>query len=147
MNLFDVERFLSIGLWRLPLYQAPVNAALDTRDIETLKPIAKTTICLRIGHVQSEFDQEIKFHDPKGASKPSDYEVPDIHNIDFVSQDGDQESLEDSDQASGEEEERAEEEMLADEAQVYEGRGIILKIHSVNNYTPVTSTKVVATLF
>ena len=38
-------------------------------------------------------------------------------------------------------------EAALDEQFNYEGAGVILKIHQVNNYTPITSSKVVASLF
>lgn len=56
LPLFDTDRKLLAGIWKLPLYQAPVLTSLDVRDIETLKPIHKSLLCLRLSHISDDLD-------------------------------------------------------------------------------------------
>ena len=37
INVFDLHREVAQGIWRLPLYQSPVQASLDLRDIGALR--------------------------------------------------------------------------------------------------------------
>ena len=56
LNLFDHRRDLDKGVWKLPLYQSPTVAHLDVRDINTLKAIPSTVLCLRICNAQEHID-------------------------------------------------------------------------------------------
>ena len=88
MNVFDFQRELNRGLWRLPLYQCPVNLQLDTRDINTLKLIPDTCLCIRICNSQPEIDQNIRFYDHEDGNRLDDYMYPEIHQVDgYINQD------------------------------------------------------------
>ena len=78
-NLFDSSRQLNKGLWQLPLYQAPLEAHLDIRAVDALRPIPMTLLCLRITHAQDEMDQNLKLHDPRDASDINIYQMPEVH--------------------------------------------------------------------
>jgi hypothetical protein len=39
LNVFDLKREMNSGVWKLPLYQSPVQASIDCRDINTLQRI------------------------------------------------------------------------------------------------------------
>lgn len=56
-------------------------AQLDVRDINTLKAIPNTVLCLRICNAQQQLDQDIRFFDSKNGTRPIDYVIPEIHNI------------------------------------------------------------------
>jgi len=141
LNLFDIERRLNAGLFQLPLYQAPVRTGLDVRDIDSLRPISKVVLCLRMGHVAENIDTDIKFHDPNNGEQPNDYAVPDIHGTGRLERSddgsGDGRPLSRASLKSSEEGEQIalpEEEAVADDKFEYEGAGIILKIHSIYHY-------------
>ena len=68
------------GIWRLPLYQAPLEANLDIRDIDTLKLIPQIYLGIRIAHAQDNMDLQLKFHDSKNGKKTEDYKQPDVHD-------------------------------------------------------------------
>ena len=78
-NIFDYNRDLVTGIWKLPIYQAPIEHTIDMRDIDQLKPVAKTLLCFRVAHAQDNKDQMIKFHSAKTGMVPNDYTVPEVH--------------------------------------------------------------------
>ena len=81
LNVFDLKRDLNSGIWKLPLYQSPVLASLDTRDINTLQRIPHTALMMRVANMRKEFDVEIKEHNIRDGSRPGDYKIPKIHEI------------------------------------------------------------------
>ena len=81
LNVFDLKREINSGIWKLPLYQSPVLASLDTRDINTLQRIPHTALMMRVANMRKEFDVEIKEHNIRDGSRPGDYKIPKIHEI------------------------------------------------------------------
>ena len=70
INIFNFDREVATGTWRLPLYQAPVQTSLDIRDISTLKLVPQTQLCIRLANAKPGFDVGVKEHEIKDASKP-----------------------------------------------------------------------------
>ena len=56
INLFDYEKQLMKGAWRLPFYQCPVEASIKIDLIDTLRPIKDMVMCMRIAHAQETQD-------------------------------------------------------------------------------------------
>lgn len=77
----DVKLQVNSGVWKLPLYQSPVQATMDCRDINTLQRIPHTALMLRVANMRRKFDTKVKDHNIRDGTRPGDYKIPKIHDI------------------------------------------------------------------
>ena len=144
INLFSLQREINQGIWRLPLYQSPVQPSLDMRDIATLKLVPQTQLCLRIANGRPSFDFMIKNHNLKDAAHPEEYQVPLSHETKAffaaINMPADQKVDDPNDVVDVDIEEEA------DDIK-YNGSGLIVKLEQINNYVPSSSTYILATLY
>jgi hypothetical protein len=75
LNLFDSYYELNRGIFKLPLYMSPTKTDLDVRDINQLKRIPETVLCMRIGNPE---DENSRFN-PYPHTSPDEYYIPKIH--------------------------------------------------------------------
>lgn len=50
LNMFDVYYELNRGIFKLPLYVSPTKTDIDVRDMQSVKRIPETLLCMRIGN-------------------------------------------------------------------------------------------------
>ena len=149
INLFNFKRELYTGIWRLPLYQCPTNALIDTRDLWSLKLIPNTELCVRIANARTDLNVEIKDHDHADGEKPFEYDIPEIHaeRDRYRPDDSDVEDEEDNLLGNNSNNDIKEKDDEANAEHGYEGHGLILKINRIMNYAPPSNTSIFVSLY
>lgn len=77
LNLFDIYYELNRGIFKLPVYVSPTKTDIDVRDMQSVKRIPDTLLCIRVGNpddVNCKFP--LQFH-----TSPDEYVVPKIHQF------------------------------------------------------------------
>lgn len=93
-----------------------------------------------MSNAPENLDFHIKTHNIKDGRSPGEYEMPKIHDIgEFIFKPV--ENLKEEVLEQQEEEEDVAEEDLANE-QLYQGKGLVIKLHQINNYQPKSTTTV-----
>jgi len=122
---------------------------LDVRDINTLRQLKDSVLCLRLSNAKQDFDTDIKIFDPADGERPDDYFVPECHAVSFkdhlsqvdsetrkkLGDDDDIDKLADAVQDEVEQEAG------------YEGHSLTVKVHNIMNYAPHSTTTIIVTLF
>jgi hypothetical protein len=82
LNLFDYTYDFHIGEFKLPLYSGQTLADIDTRDINTLKPLEDTFLCMRMA-IPGDDIATSQYLPEKSTQE---YRVPSIHQVDYIEQ-------------------------------------------------------------
>ena len=129
-----------------------MNLQLDTRDVNLLRPIPDTSMCIRICNAIQDLEADIREFDHRDGATANAYVVPEMHQIEnFLNQGIDifqglgagEQNEEDFDEENVDEEH----EPIAHEESKYQGKGLMLRVDQLSNYVPRTQTTVCCTLY